>query len=135
LTTVCGNERPFLAQALKEGNPAFEFMSLQNASGHGIDLVGFNPTTNEVVHFQVKSSWANREQSVGNMQNDWNRWLTEGVNGTINNQPITTKEIVFLNNINNAIQRSGQPVKHYNAQVFVGRPGVAFNAQLRIKRW
>ncbi|WP_246791935.1 DUF637 domain-containing protein [Burkholderia perseverans] len=115
------------SQLMKEATGQ-NFVPIQNASGHGIDLVYIDKQTKTIYHVEVKTVTGDRIPitPTDNLTDRFNNWIAQAANGKIGPQNISIASAELAQEIQVYMNpSSGYTVSHNVMQVRIPRPGSA----------
>lgn len=123
------------SQLMKEASGQ-DFVPIQNASGHGIDLVYIDQQTRTIYHVEVKTVTGDRIPITpeDNLTNRFNDWVAQASTGVLNKQQLPGDMQALANRIGQA-QDEGYAVSHNVMQVRIPRPGSTGSVTAGLLPW
>lgn len=123
------------SQLMKEASGQ-DFVPIQNASGHGIDLVYIDQQTRTIYHVEVKTVTGDRIPitPADNLTNRFNDWVAQASTGVLNKQQLPGDMQALANRIGQA-QDEGYAVSHNVMQVRIPRPGSTGSVTAGLLPW
>ncbi|WP_241025838.1 hemagglutinin repeat-containing protein, partial [Burkholderia sp. Tr-20390] len=123
------------AQLLKEATGQ-NFVPIQNASGHGIDLVFIDQQTKTIYHVEVKTNYSDLigKTPADDLTGRFDKWVGQASNGTLNGQKLPDGMRNLASEIDEAT-RSGYTVSHNVMNVQIPRPGATGSVTAGLRPW
>lgn len=137
------------AQLMKEASGGKNFVSIQNNSGNGIDLVYIDQSTKTIYHVEVKTNQIGGtggipEATLGTLDARFKNWVTEAAGvyanntqikqGTIAGKAVTAEAQQLARTIQQA-QNNGYTVSNNLMQVVVPRTGQSGQVAATLRPW
>jgi filamentous hemagglutinin len=142
LTTIARNDgrlgEAASVQLMKEATGK-DFFPIQNASGHGADMVYIDHSTKTIYHVEVKTNQVGSTGGIpdGNLGQRFGRWIDEAGDpaiGTINGQRLPQATADFANKVKIA-KDSGYTVSNNLMQVQIPRVGQSGQLSASLRPW
>lgn len=113
-----------LAAQMLEWLTGGKFRGIQNASGHGPDLIRINTVTKTIEHVEAKSSQIGKPGwPAGNATTRFNDWLAQAATGKINGQKISAADEAYARDVLNKLTNEGYTLDNKVMQVTIPKPG------------
>lgn len=126
----------FLGGQVLKSVSEIDFRSIQNPSGHGIDLVGVDSTNQTIVHLQVKTSTLTGQARIpGEMPTDYQRWVTDAAGGTLNGQRLDSATTQFAQTLEDLRVVQHYRVEHRVLDVSIPPQGQAGSTTMTLSPW
>lgn len=114
------------------------FVSIQNASGHGADLVYIDDATKTVYHVEVKTSGYGNVGGTPthDLSDRFDRWISEASgSGRITGQALSPDAIATARQIKKMVAQEGYSVSHGLMQVEVLGRGGSGTVSATLRPW
>nr|CUV15759.1 conserved protein of unknown function [Ralstonia solanacearum] len=139
LTTIVRNDgrlgEQVAAQLMKDASGK-EFVPIQNASGHGVDLVYIDRETKTIYHVEVKT---NQQGLPGinpeNLEARFSNWIDQAANGTLNKQKLPTNMVDTAQDIKRLLGNGDYQLSHNLMQVEIPRVGQTGQVSASLRPW
>ncbi|WP_454909647.1 hemagglutinin repeat-containing protein [Variovorax gossypii] len=112
-----------LAQELMQNATGISFRSIQNNSGHGVDLLGIDETAKIIWAPEVKSSinGAFPDPNTLNLMQRTQSWINQAADGRITNQQISAVDIEYAQRVQRLLESGGYQLKPLVINVSIPR--------------
>ncbi|MFV8606356.1 hemagglutinin repeat-containing protein [Ralstonia pseudosolanacearum] len=139
LTTIVRNDgrlgEQIAAQLMKDASGK-EFVPIQNASGHGVDLVYIDRETKTIYHVEVKT---NQQGLPGinpeNLEARFSDWIDQAANGTLNKQKLPANMVDTAQDIKRLLGNGDYQLSHNLMQVEIPRVGQTGQVSASLRPW
>ncbi|WP_240464471.1 contact-dependent inhibition toxin BcpA [Burkholderia cenocepacia] len=123
------------AQLLKEATGQ-NFVPVQNASGHGVDLVYIDQQTKTIYHVEVKTNYSDLigKTPADDLTGRFDKWIDQAVEGRLSGQKLPQDVVDVANQVRTA-QKDGYTVSHNVMNVQIPRPGVTESVTAGLRPW
>ncbi|WP_175952275.1 hypothetical protein [Burkholderia sp. BCC0405] len=123
------------SQLMKEATGQ-NFVPIQNASGHGIDLVYIDQQTRTIYHVEVKTVTGDRIPITpeDDLTGRFGNWIGQASQGKLSGQVLPQDAVDLANRIGKA-QDEGYTVSHNVMQVQIPRPGSTGSISANLLPW
>ncbi|MBR8302342.1 hemagglutinin repeat-containing protein [Burkholderia dolosa] len=123
------------AQLLKEATGQ-NFVPVQNASGHGVDLVYIDQQTKTIYHVEVKTNYSDLigKTPTDDLTGRFDKWIDQAVEGRLSGQKLPQDVVDVANQVRTA-QKDGYTVSHNVMNVQIPRPGVTESVTAGLRPW
>jgi|GEM_PF-3226258 len=139
LTTLKRNDgrlgETFSAQLMKEATGK-DFAPIQNASGHGADLVYIDHATKTIYHVEVKTNIVGQAGGIPEKLSDrFGGWIAEARLGSLKGQKLPPHMSSMADEIFNLRQSGGYEMSHNLMQVEIPRVGRSGRVSAALRPW
>ncbi|RYH67220.1 MAG: ShlB/FhaC/HecB family hemolysin secretion/activation protein [Alcaligenaceae bacterium] len=125
----------FSAQLMKEATGK-DFAPIQNASGHGADLVYIDHATKTIYHVEVKTNIVGQAGGIPEKLSDrFGGWIAEARLGSLKGQKLPPHMSSMADEIFNLRQSGGYKVSHNLMQVEIPRVGRSGRVSAALRPW
>lgn len=126
-----------IAAQLMKDTSGKDFVPIQNASGHGADLVYIDQNTKTIYHVEVKTNQVGATGGVpmGNLEEMFNGWVTKAKTGELNGQVLSPAMKDMANNISRLQETQGYTVSHNLMQIEIPRAGNVGKVFANLRPW
>lgn len=123
------------SQLMKEASGK-QFMPIQNASGHGADLVYIDHATKTIYHVEVKTNVVGQMGGIPeNLADRFGSWINQARYGTLNGQKLPADMSSMANEIFRLKENGGYNVSHNLMQVEIPRVGQSGRVSATLRPW
>ncbi|WP_113750742.1 hypothetical protein [Bordetella trematum] len=123
------------SQLMKEASNK-QFMPIQNASGHGADLVYIYHATKTIYHVDVKTNGAGQMGGIPEYLADrFGGWINQARYATLNGQKLPADMSSMANEIFRLKENGGYNVGHNLMQAEIPRVGQSGRVSATLRPW